>query len=393
VNKLKNILVFGGGQLQLSIIEKCHELNYKVVLTDLSDRAIGIKYADHFICLPPDDFVNTCRVIEDYKIQGVITTATDKPLVMMAKIAEKYRFKFYSEHTAFISTNKELMKAQFIKYNIPCAKGTLIENLDAMYAFPFILKPCDNSGSRGVVYCSDIETAELGFQEAMQNSKRGAILMEEYIEGEEYSVEALHCGGKTHVIQVTQKMTTEFPYNVELGHMAPANVSASMEQEIKDLIHKIAQAFQFDHCGSHTEIKIRNNKLVVIETSPRLGGDYITSQLVPLSTGFDMEKALCKISMGEFDFDGELQLNKDCYGIFYIHLPPNKIIKSNRVDEELNFPWLKKFEFNLSEGESVPVIKSSLDRYGFFIIHGNDQQDLIQKRQFILNLIQKTVYD
>ena len=232
--KHKSILIFGVGFLQQSIIRRAKLMGLYTVGIDPLEDAACRNEVDAYEVVGGQDFEGTCAVVEKYSIDAIVTTATDKPLVMMAKIAEKYGFPFYSVEAARWSTDKFLMKQRFIKGSIPCAKGRLIRCADEINDFqvPVIIKPRDNSGSRGVKLCRNHEELELAISEALPFSNHDTVLVEEYIEGNEYSIESLHHDGKTEIIQFTEKKTTEFPYNVELGHIQPANISPKDKQKI-----------------------------------------------------------------------------------------------------------------------------------------------------------------
>ena len=195
-------------------------------------------------------------------------------------------------------------------------------------------------------------------------SKKGNVLVEELIDGPEYSIESLHYKGKTHVLQFTQKQTTSFPYNVELGHIQPADLTDKQKKEIGEIINKIAAIFKFDNCASHTELKICNGKIVVIETSPRLGGDFITSKLVPLSTGINMEKLLIKIAVGEeVGEDDFVPGIKRCSAIRFFNLTEGEIIFIGDLGKIKKVAGFKEYNFDLKKGDSINKITSSLNRY------------------------------
>lgn len=387
-DKEKSILVFGGGELQLSVIEECKKLNIFTVVIDPNPNAAGKEFADAFEVVGGDDFAGTCAVVEKYSIDGIVTAATDKPLIMMEKVAEKYGFSFFSEQTAVISTDKHLMKQIFQENDIPCANGKLINKIDDSLKYPLILKPRDNSGSRGIVFCEIKAEAEEGLKEALGFSKKDTILAEEFISGKEYSVEALHFDNQTKVLQITEKITTPHPYNVELVHIQPAEISSAEENEIDELINKIATAMNFQNCASHTELKINDDGIFVIETSPRLGGDFITSKLTPLSTGINMESELIKISLGEIPELPEKENNSAA--IFYFDL-----FEKKRVTKDLSFlenikdkKDVVEFSFDLKRGMEIPKIKNSLDRYGFIIVTANNRETLLESADEYINQIE-----
>ena len=361
----KAVLVFGVGPLQESIIKRAKKMGLYTVGIDPCEDATCRGDVDAFEVVGGQDYEGTCAVVEKYGIDAIVTAATDKPLVMMARIAEKYGFPFYSVETAQWSTDKFQMKERFELGGVPHAQGRLIskaEEAESM-VFPVIVKPRDNSGSRGVKLCRSKEELEASMNEALDVSKLDTVLVEEFIEGPEYSIEGLHHDGKSEVIQFTEKKTTEFPYNVELGHIQPANISEENQQKIREIVAKIGSALHFENCPSHTELKINERGIFVIETSPRLGGDYITSTLTPLSTGVNLEDELLKISLGEtinpvpkaVQYSGVRFFSFE-EGSVIKHIPNSEFVKT--------WPHVVDFSFNLKEGEKVNRITSSLNRYG-----------------------------
>ena len=146
------VLVFGCGELQRSIINRAKLMGLYTVGIDPVATATCRDAVDTFEVVGGLDFEGSCAVVEKYGIDAIVTAATDKPLVMMARIAEKYGFPFYSVETAQWSTDKFQMKQRFMEGGVPCAKGRLVKSVEetADMVYPIIVKPRDNSGSRGV---------------------------------------------------------------------------------------------------------------------------------------------------------------------------------------------------------------------------------------------------
>lgn len=370
---MKKVLIFGVGELQRSIIDRAKKMGLYTVGIDPCADATCKDDVDAFEVVGGQDYVGTCAVVEKYGIDAIVTAATDKPLVMMARMAEKYGFPFYSVETAQWSTDKFQMKKRFELGGVPHAQGRLISKVEEAegLVFPVIVKPRDNSGSRGVMLCRDKNELQISIDEALENSKLDTVLVEEFIEGPEYSIESLHHDGKSEVIQFTEKKTTEFPYNVELGHIQPANISDENKQKIREIIAKIGKALNFENCPSHTELKINDRGIFVIETSPRLGGDYITSTLTPLSTGVNLEDELLKVSLGEEINPSPKAVQYS--GVRFFAFKEGSVIKHVPNDEFVKtWPHVVDFSFNLQKGEKVHQITSSLNRYGHFtLIAGN----------------------
>lgn len=408
----KAVLIFGVGPLQKSIIGRAKKMGLYTVGIDPAADATCRDEVDAFEVVGGQDFEGHCAVVEKYGIDAIVTAATDKPLVMMARIAKKYGFPFYSVETAQWSTDKFQMKQRFLESGVPCAKGITLSREDInqlplaighwplagdkdsqqptangqhLY-YPVIVKPRDNSGSRGVKLCRNREELAASMSEAFEVSKLDTVLVEEFIEGPEYSIESLHYKEdsqqpiandqkpkvKSEVIQFTEKKTTEFPYNVELGHIQPANISEENKSRIREIVSKIGAALHFENCPSHTELKINERGIFVIETSPRLGGDYITSTLTPLSTGVNMEDELLKISLGEKISPCPQSIQYS--GVRFFAFEEGSVIK-HALNEEFvkSWPHVVDFSFNLKEGDKVNRITSSLNRYGQLILQAGNR--------------------
>ena len=375
----KSVLIFGVGELQRSIILRAKRMGLYTVGIDPCVDAVCRDVVDAFEVVGGQDYEATCAVVEKHGINAIVTAATDKPLVMMARIAEKYGFPFYSVETAQWSTDKFQMKHRFELGGVPHAQGRLISKVEEAegLVFPVIVKPRDNSGSRGVKLCRNTEELKASIEEALENSKLDTVLVEEFLEGPEYSIEGLHYGGMSEVIQFTEKKTTEFPYNVELGHKQPANLTEEQKNAIREIVTKIGKALNFENCPSHTEFKINDRGIFVIETSPRLGGDYITSTLTPLSTGINLEDQLLYIALGE-PVDTKTGRVEKASGVHFFCLPEGRVekIDTRALEEVNNWHGIYSFDLKLKEGDEVHQITSSLNRYGEFIVKAEDREEL-----------------
>ena len=213
-------------------------------------------------------------------------------------------------------------------------------------------------------------------------------MIEEFIEGQEYSIEGIHYNGEHHVIQYTEKITTPLPYNVELGHIQPADLTINQKEEINSIISGIAKSLKFMNCASHSELKINSKGIYVIETSPRLGGDFISSTLVPLSTGINMEDILIDIATNH-SLQQEwqvLKFNKNS-GIKYFELSDGVISEINGIENLDNIPGIQQWYFGMKPGERVNKITSSLERYGYAIFQANSRKTLIDLYKTIDNIL------
>ncbi len=369
---MKRLLILGAGEMQIPVILKAKNMGLYVMVADMDSEAPGMKYADEAFIISTLDKERILQLATEQNINGILTTS-DAPVNVVSYVSEVLGLPSMSTETADICTNKYKQRQRFKEtgVNTPYFKlCTENSDLNDVNQFPCIVKPVDSSASRGVTKASCFEELTKAFEFAKENSRTGQIIVEGFIEGREFSVETLTQGGITTVITVTEKITigeTE-GYFVENTHIQPARISEEEYKLIADEVIKAARAIGLDNCPSHTEIKMNGKGVCIIEMACRLGGDYITSDLVPLSTGVDMLQHLIRLSLGE-----EIRIDKPlamCSAVQFL-TPANydKCVNfiDNRHGDTIRYD-VKPF--------SDKTIKSSLDRLGYIIIQTHSMNAL-----------------
>ena len=386
----KSLLVFGGGPLQISIINNAKNLGFYVIVIDPDESAIGRKVADKFFRVDGDDFGRTLQIAQNYNIKGIITSATDKPLLMMARIAEEMSLNFPSYKSILNTIDKYKLKNILLENDLNCAKGHKYNSNNLPQPdsinYPVIIKPTSNSGSRGVVLCDTSKDFDKVTEEALSQSK-GEILIEEYIDGDEVSIEALVYNNEVKILQITDKLVTPPPYNVEVGQIQPSKYLDQYFTLIQEYLQKLIDILKLNNCAIHPEFKINKSGVFLLEMGPRLGGDFITSHLVPLSTGINMEKALIQIAT---NYKVNLKKpKKNAALIKYITLPEGAIVKENPDVKKIYAKYQKihLLKINLKKEDVITKITNSLNRYGYFIISEEKVSELISQAEEISNNI------
>lgn len=165
---------------------------------------------------------------------------------------------------------------------------------------PLIVKPTDRSGSLAVTKVTRWEELEPAVRKALEVSLAHEALVEEYIEGREISVEMISCRGVHYALQITDKVTTGAPHFVELAHHQPSDLPAEMQKRIFEITRRALDALGLTNGASHSEYRItKEGRIVVMEIGGRMGGDFIGSDLVRLSTGYDFVEGVIRVALGE----------------------------------------------------------------------------------------------
>lgn len=269
-----------------------------------ADDDVGEKAADHFYpisIIDKDDILEKCREIG---IDGICSIASDLAVVTVNYVANKLGLTGNSPESTEKSTNKHLMRCAFEQNGDPSPKSILIDddtNIEELdISFPAIIKPTDRSGSRGIYKVYNPEEAKEAYKGALEQSLEKKVLLEEFVEGDEYSVEYVSYKGQHHFLAVTKKYTTGAPRFIETGHLEPAPISDELTEKIKKIIEHALDTLEIKNGASHSEIKIdAKGNIRIIEIGGRMGGDCIGSDLVMYSTGYDFVRMVIQIACGE----------------------------------------------------------------------------------------------
>jgi biotin carboxylase len=377
----KTIMIFGAGENQLTLIKSAIELGLHTVVIDPNPDAPGRESAHVFEVVGASDYNRTREVAIRHAVDGIVTCQMENPLLLMAQLAEELHFIFPSLASVHKARNKFLMKQAFLEYGVPCARGVLISNTEdpteksiTGLNFPLIMKPTDAFSSRGVYKVNDWDQLTTFIPETRSFSSTGDILIEEFLEGPEVSVESVTCNGITTVVQITDKVITEYPYTVEMAHIQPSALPAGIRREITEVVSYGVAALGLDHCITHAELKVTPEGVKFIEIGARLGGDYISSYLVNHSTGCNIEQCAIQVALGLepdlrilFSHGSEIQ---------YLSLPEGKTVRRIRtLNEVIASQGVVKASLTIKPGESVPGITHSAKRPGFVICRGNSRED------------------
>lgn len=379
---MKKIMILGGSVLQLPGIIRAKEMGYSTIVVDYDPNAIGFKYADTKLVISTIDVDKVLEAAIEYKPDGIMTLASDLPMRTVAKVAETLNLKAISMETAVKATDKGEMRIALENANVPIPKYEIIKTYDELKACylkfgdKFILKPADNSGSRGVILVDNNIMLSEAFEYTKKSSRNEKILIEEYMEGPEISVETITIEGVTHVLAVTDKLTTGEPYFVEMGHSQPSRFKGKDLEKIHEVAIGAVNALKINNSPAHVEIKVTQEGPKIVELGARMGGDFITSDLVPLSTGIDMVGISIKIAMKEkVEIPQPISMAS---AIRYMTFEVGKIKNIEGIDLAMKIEGVKNVNFNVQVGDEITVINSSNARIGNVISQAKSAEEAVE---------------
>ncbi len=362
------IVIIGANDFQNQLILKAKQKGYETHVFAWRDGSIGEKTADYFYpisIIEKEEILEKCK---DINPCGVISIASDLASVTVNYIAEKLGLTCNGIESSLISSNKFLMRKAFEENGDPSPKyycsREITDDVIAQLKLPLIVKPVDRSGSRGITKIEDIKDLKKAIALAEELSFDKNAMVEEFVEGQEYSVEYVSYRGKHTFLALTQKYTTGAPHFIETGHMQPAPIDDDLLSDIQQVVEHALDTLKIQYGASHSEIKVSDDGTIkIIEIGGRMGGDCIGSDLVRISTGYDFVEMVIDIACGNAPRFEKVEVPS----VAKIHfiLQENDLLELEKVKSEN-----PNIIYRISEIEPFSdqhkVIDSST-RYGYYI--------------------------
>lgn len=367
------IAIIGSGVIAKTIAERAKILGVESHGFSFNIHDVACNSFSVFHEIDIFDINSIVKICREVGIRGVVAT-TEITIYPTAQIANLLGLTGNPIDVAKDITNKLLVreKVKILRDLKQPRYWTYSEgDIPKIDTYPVIVKPMAAGGKRGV--CVVESQAELSdaVNSALSFSRVNGVLIEEYlIGGAEYSVESLSFKGRHYILQVTQKDTSGPPRCNELGHHQPANLSFEMRTRVESVISEILTSTGIVNGPCHTEIKIINNSIYLIEVNARPGGDHITYPLTELSTGYPIVSGIIWISLGNFEQHKPTILERNYCGIYFV-TEETKYLKSifDRCEE---FPWC--YRKNKVTDEPSKIIFNDEDNLNYFIYYSKKEQ-------------------
>ncbi len=354
--------MIGASYFQLPLILKAKEMGIETHCFAWSDGAVCKELSDYFYPISVLDKISILKECSKLAIDGITTIATDMAVPTVNFVADRMGLIGNSIESSLKSTNKLVMRTALKEAGCRVPQFTSSsEDLSTVRNFnlPVIVKPTDRSGSRGVTKVERLDDLDAAIGRGIEESFSNCAIIEEFVVGKEISVESISWKGEHHILAITDKATTGSPHFVELAHHQPTVLPEEIHGEIHDLVRKCLDALDVKFGAGHTELLVtEEGQIFVVEVGARMGGDFIGSHLVLLSSGFDFLKAAIQVALGEFAVP-KLSFKK-CSGVYFYsqetaHLLPYFQSKND-------FDVMK----DIFKDSIQPVLQSN-DRSGYLI--------------------------
>ena len=313
-----NILILGAGLMQKPAILSSKELGFTVNVIDADDKAVAIPYADTFRKIDLKDKEGILAYAKELKaspdgLAAVFTAGTDFS-ASVSYVCEALGLPAHSHQAAINASVKTVMRECFKKAGVTspafCRVGredldqagadgdVLLSKIRSQMEFPLVVKPVDNMGARGCRMVRNEVEFLPALKVAVECSRTEYAIVEEYMEGPEYSIDALVQNGIFTVTGFAVRHIKYEPYFIEVGHTMPAVLDKKIHDELISVFALGAKALGLTTGAAKADIKYTKKGPMIGEIAGRLSGGYMSGWTYPYASDLNLTKQGILIAAG-----------------------------------------------------------------------------------------------
>ena len=377
----------GGSRSQLGLLEQARALGHEICVVDGSASAPLLAAADFPIVRSFTDVDGVLGELSERGINpaAVATMGSDQAVLPTARLAARLALPGLPLETAETVSDKRKMRAAFAAAGVRCPRGreatTPAEAAEVFAELgpPLVVKPVDGSAQRGVTEVREERELAAAAERAFAASKAGAVVLEQYVEGDEYTVNGFLLDGEYFPMSVTRRLLhPPPPLGVCLAHRYPSRLGEKREGELFELAHAASRAVGLETGPSYVQMRLDDGVPWTIEVGARLGGGK-DAELAKLVTGFDAIRANVLWALGELTRD-DLGADAEaaaapCGQVRFVVAPPGRTVRLDAAPA-VALDGVHEAGFYWREGMVLPPLTSGAERLGYLLLSAPDEDEL-----------------
>lgn len=391
----KTILIIGGGLLQVPIIQTAKTMRLRTIVADMNPQSIGFQIADGNIIMSTKDVEGMVREAKRFvlsePIHGVITAGTDASMTVAA-VASALQLPGIRFVDAEAATNKVKMRQRLKEFGLPIPNFAPVWSLaDAKNAlsflkFPMVMKPADNMGARGVIKVETPDDLNHAFRHAKRYCPTGELILEEYMDGPELSVDALAFQGQIRMTGIADRIIEREPFFIEVGHNMPSRLPNSVLKEVEQVMSGGMRALGITLGAGKGDIKVTKDGVKIGEIAARLSGGFMSAFTYPLSTGVNLNRAALLISLGESPDNLIPVLDRVSIERSLLS-KPGKLVSIQGIEEAKKIEGVCEVFIQSKVGDIIKEPTNNIDKSGHVIITSDTLEEAERIFQKVQNII------
>ena len=372
------LLVLGAGPAQLGLLEAARARgDVHVIAVDRDPGAPGFPFADERAVLSSEDEEGIDRLARARGIDGIVSPGADWPVGIAARVAERIGLPHpIDARTGAVATSKTRQREAFAEAGVPHARA--IDPRDPAVELPAVVKAPDRQGQRGLALVRTRAELEPALAAARSESRSGAALVEQLVEGPELTVNGFSVGGRFVTLTVTDRLTAEPPaFGVALAHVWP---SAHDTDEVADAARAAAEAVGIREGPSYTQVRLGVAGPVVMEVAARLGGGH-DAELCEAATGVDLNGLAIEAALGR-PCETVLQAGSAGIGgaaVVFLVPPVGGLLETAGVEEAEAAEGVRWVRVYRRPGHVFGELRRGADRAGAILALGASRDEALER--------------
>lgn len=376
---MKKILVLGAGIYQVPLIETAKRMGFYTIVASIKGNYPGFQLADRIYYEDTTDYKKILEIARKEQISAILTTGTDVAMISVGYVCDHMNLRGIHYEAALSATDKANMKEKFIRHDVNTAQYYKVYNEEELYSAydnlrkPVILKVVDKSGSRGIMKVTDKAQLHRAYQEILPVTDKAYILIEEFIDGIEFGIDAFIIDKQLKFILPHEKIVFQNGDTaVPLGHIFPFHMSETQRQGVHHQVQKVCEALALDNCAINIDAFLYDDDIYIIEAGARAGATGIP-ELISGYIGRDYYEMMILAALGE---DIACLIEEHGYWMSQI-----LISEKTGIIEHITLPDVSDGVITLDYqvNDHVTKFKNGPDRIGQIILHADTREAVCQK--------------
>jgi len=286
----QRLLVLGAGPAQIGLLRAARERGLFVIAVDRDPAAPGFAYADKRALVSTEDEPAVDRLARAERVDGIVSPGSDWPVGVAARVASRLGLPHpIDAATATLATTKSRQRERFAEAGVPQPR------LLAEPVAPSVVKAPDRQGQRGLTFVRTAAELAPAIDAALEASRNGSYIVEEYVDGPEVTVQAVSVDGVFHPLLVTDRVTADPPaFGVALAHVWPCVPGT---QSPIAAARAAAEALGIRNGPTYTQLRVGEDGTRVVELAARLGGGH-DAELTEAVTGIPLNGLALDFALG-----------------------------------------------------------------------------------------------
>ncbi len=369
---MKKLLVLGIGGAQADVIEVGKEMGLYVYAIARDTNGPGYELADEFIEMDVFDVESINALVREKEIDAVFTAALEPAISVLTEVSKANGLRYFvTENSIEMFKDKGVWREAIgdVEGNLKHQTGLKVEEFEDWTIYPAIVKPADGSGQRGVHRIESYEEMKEVFDDALKQSRKGSVIVEEFAEGEEISINSFMYNGELAFYEISDRISyDEYPGGIIKKHFIPSkHDNPELRVKLENLVKAVSKAMEYENGHVYYQLKIANNDAKIVEFTPRYDACHMW-RLVKATNNINLIRASLEyLVYGKSEEIENYKLNKNegRYKLRFISDKPGTIVDRAKYTVPENIDYLFWY---YKDGDTVKKITGYIEKVGYYII-------------------------